>query len=120
VHRWEYRRGFIEALTVNPHTFLAHGEELLRLGPLREVRFVGAPVPWDELALSPQVARLQTPVVRLKEAGPLHRDADRASLTSEMFGGAEVVFRPGGHESERRLVRGLPGGLRIVLVQRGG
>jgi uncharacterized protein (TIGR02996 family) len=117
VHRWEYRRGFIEALTVHPRTFLEHGEELLRLGPLREVRLVGSHIPWGELAAAPQVARLQTIVVRLAEAGHVQFTAYGPRLTSELLGGAEVVLRQRSHGKggEQRL-GGKPGRLRIVVL----
>lgn len=35
----EFRRGFVEKITVTPRTFLAHAAELLALAPLRHVHF---------------------------------------------------------------------------------
>jgi uncharacterized protein (TIGR02996 family) len=64
VHRWEYRRGFIESITVQPAAFLAHGEELLQIGPIHEVHFIRGPVDWPELAQSGLLAGLRTIFVR--------------------------------------------------------
>lgn len=64
VHKWEYRRGFIESLTVQASALLAHGEELLRIGPIQELRLVREPIPWEQLAKSPLLAGVTTLRVR--------------------------------------------------------
>jgi uncharacterized protein (TIGR02996 family) len=60
VHRWEYRRGFIESIAVQSATFLAYGEELLEIGPINEVQFVHTAVNWEKVAASPLTYLLKT------------------------------------------------------------
>jgi len=61
--RFEYDRGFVTKLVIEPNLFLEHGEWLYVNAPIRHVGFVkpqeGA-FPIDELAASPLLARLDS------------------------------------------------------------
>jgi uncharacterized protein (TIGR02996 family) len=59
VRTWEFRRGFIEGITVRTGDFLANGDELFRLAPIRHVRLLGAADLLPELAGSPHLARMR-------------------------------------------------------------
>lgn len=50
VDRWEFRRGFVEGVTMGSHAFLRHLPSLLCHGPIRHARLTGA-------GALPQVAR---------------------------------------------------------------
>jgi uncharacterized protein (TIGR02996 family) len=57
----EYRRGFVEALTINVEDFLKHQDQIFALAPLRELRLRKlSPEHVDALALSPHLAKLLT------------------------------------------------------------
>jgi uncharacterized protein (TIGR02996 family) len=53
-----FRRGFIEAITIQASTFLRHGENLLRAAPVRETRLSDAWPRMGELVACPHLARL--------------------------------------------------------------
>jgi uncharacterized protein (TIGR02996 family) len=58
VRRWQFRRGFVEAVTLPAADFLRRGEDLFRLAPLRRVRLTTAADLLGELALCPLLGRL--------------------------------------------------------------
>ena len=89
VHRWEYHRGFIESLTVQPSAFLAHGDELRRIGPLVELRLVREKVPWEQLADSPHLGGLRRIVARRCDRNWLNDH--QATHLHLRFGGATVL-----------------------------
>lgn len=54
--KWEFDRGFIASIVVEPHVFLEYGSWLLRNAPIRHVGFSAAddgPFPLQELLASP-------------------------------------------------------------------
>jgi uncharacterized protein (TIGR02996 family) len=55
---WEFRRGFVEAVSLPVRVFLQHGDELFRRHPIREVRFLDIDG-LDSLAGSPHLRRLK-------------------------------------------------------------
>lgn len=58
---WDFDRGFIAKITIDPHLFLEYGEWLFVVAPIRSVAFLRAdsdPFPMAELANSPLLARL--------------------------------------------------------------
>lgn len=121
IHRWEYRCGCIESLTVQPDTFAEHGPELLRLGPIRELRLVRGRVPWGTLAKEGLLARLSTLTVRQLDQLPLDRSG-LAGLVQRTVPCAEIFSREGNPDPsgspavrERRLL-GKPGGLRVTIL----
>jgi uncharacterized protein (TIGR02996 family) len=58
VKKWRFRRGFVEKITIRADRFLACADELMRLAPIRHVRFVAAERFLGDLARCPQLARL--------------------------------------------------------------
>lgn len=44
IQDWKFKNGFIEAITIEPNAFVKHGEDLLKLQPIREVTFRGIPL----------------------------------------------------------------------------
>jgi uncharacterized protein (TIGR02996 family) len=58
VHRWEFRRGFVEAVELGAGTFLGHAGELFRLAPIRHVWLTGAYDHLDALLRTPYLRRL--------------------------------------------------------------
>jgi uncharacterized protein (TIGR02996 family) len=84
VDAYEFRRGFVECVTLSAQAFLAHAQELVQRTPLRHVHFTYTPGAIRTLAGVPQLARLTglgfrrnflgTPGVRiLLESGHLKR-----------------------------------------------
>ncbi len=58
-HDFEFRRGFLDGVTMSPTTFVEQGERLFAVAPtLRTVRFPNAANELTELAQSPFLARL--------------------------------------------------------------
>jgi uncharacterized protein (TIGR02996 family) len=57
---WQFRRGFIEKITIDARTFLNDAARLFRWAPLREVGFQEAFEHRSELAASPFLAKLTT------------------------------------------------------------
>lgn len=57
VWRYEFRRGFIEAVTVKPDAFLLHAGVLFRSAPVRHLTFLGF---HEDLPQSPYLARIST------------------------------------------------------------
>jgi uncharacterized protein (TIGR02996 family) len=57
---WEYRRGFIEAVTVSARFFVPRAEALFRAAPVREVRLEGGLDDSDRLASCTCLGRLIT------------------------------------------------------------
>jgi uncharacterized protein (TIGR02996 family) len=58
IRSWEYRRGFVEELTVQAEAFVDHGYALFLLGPLRHVRLWGVGAVVDRLARAADLSRL--------------------------------------------------------------
>lgn len=58
VERWEYRRGFPEAVTLSARAFLDHAPAFFAQGPIREVRLREATWLLTDLAASPSLAPL--------------------------------------------------------------
>jgi hypothetical protein len=56
--KYEFRRGFIERVTLSARTFLNRRDELFRLTPLREVHFTDFWTDLATLAATPELARL--------------------------------------------------------------
>src|SRR5947209_685613 len=56
--RWEFRRGFVEGVTLPAEVFLLHAQELFRLAPVRAVHLVDVVGHEGELASCPHLARL--------------------------------------------------------------
>ncbi|MBN9120680.1 MAG: TIGR02996 domain-containing protein [Planctomycetes bacterium] len=58
-HSFQFRRGFLDGLTISPTAFIRHGKRLFELAPtLRTVRFPNAANELTELADSPFLAKL--------------------------------------------------------------
>ncbi|QJX00453.1 TIGR02996 domain-containing protein [Frigoriglobus tundricola] len=58
-HTYEFRRGFLDGLTISPTVFVRRGRELFELAPtIRSVRFPNAANELRALAASPFLARL--------------------------------------------------------------
>ena len=55
---WTYRRGLLDAVSVDATTFLERGIELFRLGPIRRVRFFEAGKCFPDLVESPLLGRI--------------------------------------------------------------
>jgi uncharacterized protein (TIGR02996 family) len=99
VHRWDYRRGFIEAVTVQPATFLAYGEEILQIGPINEVQFVHTSVDWEKVAASPLIDGLRT--IRVHSALlPLPFARYGETVLSPLFPDFQVVAHWTGKEAD--------------------
>lgn len=90
VHRWEYRRGFIESLTVQPKALLEHGWDLLALGPIHELRLIGATVPWEDLGWSGLLEQVKTLLVSLTDWRTIRTPVRLAGEASSSLGGAPV------------------------------
>lgn len=60
VPRWEFRRGFVEAIHIPADAFLTHAEELFRLAPLRHIAFFNFNPCWRDLVASEHLARLRS------------------------------------------------------------
>jgi uncharacterized protein (TIGR02996 family) len=124
LHRWEYRRGFVEAVVVHFPTFIKHADQLFRLGPLQEVRFAGSVVGWADLARSPFFPRLRRIIFRasassLFQAELLRRHFDpveilRLSIANQ-WQADHAGERPRWKESR---LQGKPGGLQVILSER--
>jgi uncharacterized protein (TIGR02996 family) len=56
---WQFRRGFIEGAAMTARAFLAHGDIITRLTPLRHVRFYQAHGELPALAAAPHLTRLE-------------------------------------------------------------
>jgi uncharacterized protein (TIGR02996 family) len=59
VKRWQFRRGFVEAITIRAADFLEHADDLFRLAPVCRVRLLDAPGQLADLARSPHLGRLE-------------------------------------------------------------
>jgi uncharacterized protein (TIGR02996 family) len=57
--RLEFRRGFVERVTIRAHRFLDRGEALFALAPLRHVKLVNLRPCLPELAATPLLSRLR-------------------------------------------------------------
>jgi uncharacterized protein (TIGR02996 family) len=58
LQHWVFRRGFVEQVRLNAQTFVAHADDLFRLGPVRQVTLVGAARQILSVAASPYLLRL--------------------------------------------------------------
>jgi uncharacterized protein (TIGR02996 family) len=58
VKKWHFGRGFVEGVTLRAAEFLAHGDDLSRLAPIREVRLLDAVKHLPDLAASPYLPRV--------------------------------------------------------------
>jgi uncharacterized protein (TIGR02996 family) len=58
VKRWEFRRGFVEAVALRTETFLEHAEELFRLTPIRDIQLIAPERHLSDLAECPALRRL--------------------------------------------------------------
>lgn len=58
VRGWEFRRGFIDIVTMEAAVFLQKAEALLRAAPVRHIRFLEAGCLLDRLAENPHLGRL--------------------------------------------------------------
>lgn len=65
-----YRRGFVEAMSLAGRAFIALGEPLFRMTPLREVRLVAIAPYLDELAAVPHLSRLVSLDIRGNHIDP--------------------------------------------------
>ena len=59
VSGWEFRRGLLEAVSVEATAFLERGQELFRLGPIRRIRFLEAGKCFPALMESPLLGRIR-------------------------------------------------------------
>ncbi|MBL8794223.1 MAG: TIGR02996 domain-containing protein [Planctomycetia bacterium] len=59
VNGWEFRRGFIDAVTMTVAAFLDHGEQLFKLTPVTHVRFLDSRYLLPVLADCPALSRLR-------------------------------------------------------------
>jgi uncharacterized protein (TIGR02996 family) len=55
---WEFRRGFVEAVTVAPEAFVARADQLFRLAPVQQVRFGWQAAQFEFPFDMPHLARL--------------------------------------------------------------
>jgi uncharacterized protein (TIGR02996 family) len=55
---WEYRRGFVEHITLTSSRLAKYADELFRRAPVREVTLRGLPAALTELVNCPQLARI--------------------------------------------------------------
>lgn len=56
---YEFRRGLLQAVSVDARAFLERGQELFRLGPIRRVRFLEASKCFAALMESPLLSRIR-------------------------------------------------------------
>ncbi len=56
---WTYRRGLVEAVSINASAFLERGAELFRHGPIRRVRFIEAGRCLAQLVESPLLGKIR-------------------------------------------------------------
>jgi uncharacterized protein (TIGR02996 family) len=70
-----YQRGFVETLSLAGRAFLAHGDTILALAPIRHVKLVAIAPFLDELATCPAARRLKTLDLR---GNRIHRPACEA------------------------------------------
>jgi uncharacterized protein (TIGR02996 family) len=101
VRRYAFRRGFVEAVTLGAADFLAQGEDLLRLAPVRQVRLLNAQACLAGLAASPLLNRLagldlrHTDGLDVARAWPLLRSPRLAGLRALGLRGTGLVSSPG-------------------------
>jgi uncharacterized protein (TIGR02996 family) len=57
--RWQFTRGFVDFVTLSARSFLAHGEAVFRLAPVRRLRVVGVPRHLPSVLRSPLLARVE-------------------------------------------------------------
>src|SRR5262249_8956067 len=58
VRGYDFRRGFVEDVSLSASVFVQRGQELFRLAPVRRVRFTTTDVPMTRLAGCPHLAQL--------------------------------------------------------------
>lgn len=58
VESWQFRRGFVEEVTLSARDFLEHAEDMFQWTPLRSVRLFAAAECIPELAACPYLSRL--------------------------------------------------------------
>lgn len=59
VDGWEFRRGFIESVSIEAKRFLHDGESLFRTVPVRRIRFLNAAEVFPQLVESPLLAEIR-------------------------------------------------------------
>lgn len=57
--RWEFRRGFVDAVTLSARSFLDHGGAVFRLAPVRRLRLVAVPRYLPAVLNSPLLGRVR-------------------------------------------------------------
>jgi uncharacterized protein (TIGR02996 family) len=70
VRRWHFRRGFVEAVTLDAAAFIEHAKTLLEFAPIREVRLLAAPLSTIGEVPSPYLKRLTGLDLRFQQLGP--------------------------------------------------
>jgi uncharacterized protein (TIGR02996 family) len=82
---WQWRRGFIEQVTVLGDTLLSHGSELFAAAPIRAIRLLADGEEMSRLASHPFLSRVEELDVSAEKfgtryRGPYHRDRDLMAL----------------------------------------
>lgn len=74
---WNFDRGFVTEVWLDPHLFLEYGEWLFINAPIRSVNFVmpeDGPFPMNELAASPLLERLDAIGLAIDDPAPTDND----------------------------------------------
>ena len=116
VQDWQFRRGFVEGITIAAADFLAHADELFRLAPIRRVRLLRVAGLEADLARSPHLARLRGLDLR-------HQDFDTAVFRAligsrHLTGLTELDLRgtPLCNTAGMRLLAGCPNLARLTAL----
>jgi uncharacterized protein (TIGR02996 family) len=90
-HEWQFDRGFITEITIDPFLFLEYGEWLLVNAPIRAVQFLGVGddvFPMNQLVASPLLARLD--IIRFLPRNVSDEDLLKLTESSHARGIVEI------------------------------